>query len=66
MKIHAYTPYPAGLCRLEVIGTRNGKRRLIKSDILPYDLALQNLKEKVLTNAVGLDILPTVIEKGDI
>jgi hypothetical protein len=42
MNIRAYTPYPEG-CRLETVV--NGK--LVKSDILPYEEALENLKRKV-------------------
>jgi hypothetical protein len=42
MKIHAVTPYPSGVKLEVVVG-----RKLVKSAILPYEEALEDLKRKV-------------------
>ena len=52
MKIHAHT-WQGQNVRLEVIGHVNGRRRLIKSDFLPYDQAMEDLKNKVFLAAIG-------------
>lgn len=58
VKVHAHTWY-GDKVKLEVIGQVNGKRRLIKSDILPYDQAMADLKEKIFLTSAGIfDILP--------
>lgn len=54
MKIHAHTWY-GDKVKLEVIGLVRGKRQLIKSDVLPYDRAMENLKHKILVSAIGVE-----------
>lgn len=56
MKVHAHTWY-GDKVKLEVIGLVKGKRRLIKSDILPYDQAVEDLKQKILLTSADLSVI---------